>query len=161
MRERIVALALEWQKRYGVAPSITPALSECDAAIFLVGMPEDEYSEYMKPRTAVSRGHDFEFNGEKYQIKAHRPSGKPGSAITNAGPVLKKDTATGRYKWNFLIWIRYNKDYQIEEAWMFSEACYGNEFGDRKGGNLSPEDMRKGLDVTKKAPEEILARHNQ
>ena len=155
MRKKLVALALEWQERYGVAPSVTPALSECDAAILLVSMPEGEYSKYMQPRTAVSEGHDFEFNGKKYQIKAHRPSGKPGSNITNVGNAQQKDSKTGEYKWDFLIWIRYNKNYRVEEAWEFNKSSYGREFGDREGKRLSPEDMRKGrrMDV----PNEISA----
>ena len=48
LRQQLISIALEWQKRFGVAPAITSALSEYDAAI-LVGCPEDAYSG--KPRT--------------------------------------------------------------------------------------------------------------
>ena len=58
LRKRLVEVALEWQEKFGVSPSITSSLSEYDAAM-LVGMTESEYSEYMKPKTAVSKGTDF------------------------------------------------------------------------------------------------------
>jgi len=84
LRQTLVDTALAWQRRYGVAPAITSAVSELDAAS-LVGMTDDEYSDYMQDKTAVAKGHDFIHKGVRYQIKAHRPSGKPGSRITNAG----------------------------------------------------------------------------
>ena len=46
LRNNLVDVALQWQEKYGVAPSITSAVSEYDAAM-LVGMKENEYSEYM------------------------------------------------------------------------------------------------------------------
>ena len=55
LRDRLVDIALQWQDRFGVAPSITSAASEYDAAM-LVGMTENEYSEYMKDKTAVRPG---------------------------------------------------------------------------------------------------------
>lgn len=109
LRQRLVQVALEWQGRYGVAPHVTPALSEYDAAR-IIGMSEDEYSTYMEDKTAVCKGHDFLYKGVRYQVKAHRPSGKPGSFITNAGKARN-------YEWDTLIWIRYNMEYEIQEAW--------------------------------------------
>ncbi len=81
LRDKLVETALEWQKKFGVAPQITSTLSEFDAAI-LIGMTENEYSEYMKDKTAVQKGFDFIFNGIPYQIKANRPSGKPRSEVS-------------------------------------------------------------------------------
>jgi hypothetical protein len=81
LRDRLVAVALEWQSRYGVAPSITAPISELDAAR-LVGMPEEAYSRFMQDKTAVAKGLDFEWSGNRYQVKANRPSGKPGSKVT-------------------------------------------------------------------------------
>jgi hypothetical protein len=92
LRDRLVAVALEWQSRYGVAPSITAPISELDASITapiseldaarLVGMPEEAYSRFMQDKTAVAKGLDFEWSGNRYQVKANRPSGKPGSKVT-------------------------------------------------------------------------------
>ena len=42
IRSRLVSVALEWQKRFGVAPAVTSAISEFDA-FSLVGMSEEEY----------------------------------------------------------------------------------------------------------------------
>ncbi len=58
LREELIKIALQWQERFGVAPSITSAISEYDAAM-LVGMSESEYSDYMKDKTAVNKGVDF------------------------------------------------------------------------------------------------------
>jgi len=71
---RLVEVALRWQKRFGVAPAVTSALSELDAAL-LVGMSEDEYCSDCASRTAVTRGYDFTHRAHRYQVKANRPSG--------------------------------------------------------------------------------------
>ena len=134
IRQRLVHVALEWQRKYGIAPSITSALSEYDASQ-IVGMPEDEYCAYMEDKTAVQRGHDFMYKGVRYQVKAHRPSGKPGSVITNAGKAEN-------YKWDTLIWIRYNEGYEIQEAWAWERERYKDAFDSAK--RISPDDMRRG-----------------
>ena len=66
-------------KKY--APSITSVISEFDAST-LVGCPYDEYCKDGVHKTAVTSGHDFIYNGVRYQVKACRPSGKKGSKIT-------------------------------------------------------------------------------
>ena len=109
LRDKLVETALQWQECFGVAPSITSAVSEYDAAM-LVGMTEKEYSEYMQDKTAVSKGADFIFKGIRYQVKANRPSGKKGSFVT----MVPK---ASNYEWDKLIWILYNKNYVIQEAW--------------------------------------------
>ena len=81
LRDELVKIALLWQERFGVAPSITNTISEYDAAM-LVGMSESEYSDYMKDKTAVNKGSDFVFMNIRYQVKANRPSGKKGSFVT-------------------------------------------------------------------------------
>ena len=85
LRNKLVDTALQWQERFGVAPSITSAISEYDAAL-LVGMTENEYSDYMQDKTAVSKGADFIFNKTRYQVKANRPSGK--KAVLGAGRLV-------------------------------------------------------------------------
>lgn len=134
LRNHLVEVALEWQQRYGVSPAITSAVSEYDAAMIL-GMSEEEYSSYMSDKTAVARGHDFVFRGLRYQIKAHRPSGKPGSKITNAGKARN-------YEWDVLVWIRYDVNFGIEEAWAWDREAYIKAFDSK--ARISPEDMRMG-----------------
>ena len=109
LRNNLVDVALQWQEKYGVAPSITSAVSEYDAAM-LVGMKESEYSEYMKDKTAVSKGADFVFKNIRYQVKGNRPSGKKGSFVT-------KVPKASNYEWDKLIWILYDKSYVMQEAW--------------------------------------------
>jgi len=137
LRQKLVQLALEWQREYGVAPHITSAISEYDAAK-IVGMSDEQYSNYMQDKTAVSKGYDFICEGVRYQIKAHRPSGKRGSIITNAGKVRN-------YEWDRLIWIRYDSEYEIQEAWSWDCDKYTIEFD--SVNRISPEDMRKGCRV--------------
>ena len=134
MRNELVTLALNWQKKFGVAPSITSAISEYDAAM-LVGMTESQYSKTMAGRTAVSKGSDFVFNGIEYQIKANRPSGKKGSRVTRV-PKARN------YQWHRLIWILYDEFYVMQEAWEWYRADYIKAFKNKK--RLSPNDYRKG-----------------
>jgi hypothetical protein len=134
LRNKLVDIALEWQKCYGVAPSITSAISEYDAAL-LVGMTEREYSEYMKDKTAVSKGSDFVFNHQRYQVKANRPSGKPGSKVTKVAKATN-------YLWDKLIWILYDKNYIMQEAWEWDVNNYELEFDGKS--RISPDDYRRG-----------------
>ena len=134
LRNFLVDIALEWQKKFGVAPQITSTLSEFDAAI-LIGMTENEYSEYMKDKTAVQKGSDFVFNNIRYQVKANRPSGKPGSFVTMV-PKAKN------YNWDKLIWILYDKNYVMQEAWEWDVVAYKSAFDSIK--RLSPAHYRKG-----------------
>ena len=134
LARELVEISLEWQKCYGVAPQITSTLSEYDAAM-LVGMPEDEYKKYMADKTAASKGCDFEWNKKRYQIKGNRPSGKPGSTVT-------KVPKANNYDWDILIWVLYNTQYEIEEAWLWNVADYKNAFDKKE--RISPKDMRNG-----------------
>ena len=134
LREELVNAALHWEKRFGVAPPITSSLSEYDAAM-LVGMTEDQYSDCMRGRTAVSKGDDFVFNGIRYQIKGNRPSGKKGSFITLV-PKAKN------YDWDKLIWIRYDTNYEMLEAWEWDVEDYIESFYNKN--RMSPNDYRQG-----------------
>jgi len=134
LREKLVSTALEWQKRFGVAPAITSAISEYDAAL-LVGCPEKNYSDYMQDKTAVSKHVDFVHDGKRYQVKGNRPSGKPGSNVTLVGKAKN-------YEWDYLIWIHYTMAYEIREAWLWSRDEYKTMFAGKK--RISPADMRQG-----------------
>ena len=140
LRYKLVEIALQWQERYGVAPSITSTISEYDAAM-LVGMSENDYSAYMKDKTAVNKGSDFVFNNTRYQVKANRPSGKKGSFVT----MVPK---AANYEWDRLIWILYDKNYVIQEAWEWGVEEYKDAFDAIK--RLSPDHYRKGRCLYKK-----------
>jgi len=134
LRTRLVGAALEWEQRFGIAPAITSALSEFDAAI-RVGHTPESFALQAVGRTAVSRGHDFVFDGVRYQVKANRPSGKPGSFVTLVAKAKN-------YDWDRLIWILYDQRFQIVEAWLWSVDDYRREFD--SSVRLSPNHMRKG-----------------
>ena len=74
LRDDLVKLSLAWQDIYGVAPAITSAISEYDAAM-LIGMKDEEYSSFMKDRTAVSRGYDFIYNKLRIPVMSATYSG--------------------------------------------------------------------------------------
>lgn len=134
LRGILVDIALQWQARFGVAPQITTVVSEYDAAM-LVGMSESQYSKYMQDKTAVNKGYDFVFNHTRYQVKANRPSGKPGSFVTKVPKV-------SNYEWDKLIWILYDKNYLMLEAWEWNMEEYKLAFDNVK--RLSPNHYRKG-----------------
>jgi hypothetical protein len=134
LRSRLVSTALDWERRFGVAPSITSALSEYDAAR-IVGHTDDSFSLDCTGRTAVTRGCDFRHEGVRYQIKANRPSGGPGSFVTLVSKAKN-------YHWDRLIWMLYNSQYEIQEAWEWDAASYEAAFHQKS--RLSPTDMRGG-----------------
>lgn len=72
--QQLVSTALEWQRRFGVAPAITSALLEYDAAI-LVGCPEEDYCSYMQDKTAVSRGAVGDNRWEMYLNRINEETG--------------------------------------------------------------------------------------
>lgn len=135
LRNRLVETALEWERAFGNAPAITTALSEYDAAI-LVGLSEDEYAQSMQGATAVQRGFDFRHQGQRYQVKGNRPSGKPGSKVS----WVPKAT---NYDWDYLVWLLYNPRYEIVEAWLWDVAAYKAAFHETT--RLSPVHMRTGV----------------
>ncbi|MDP9179548.1 MAG: hypothetical protein M3O61_17895 [Gemmatimonadota bacterium] len=134
LRSRLVATALDWERRFGVAPRITDAISEYDAAE-LVGHTGDSYAADCIGRTAVTRGSDFSCKGVRYQVKANRPSGKPGSPVTKVGKA-------SNYDWDRLIWLLYDRFYVLQEAWEWDVSSYKAAF--HLQPHVRPPDMRRG-----------------
>lgn len=137
IRDRLVAVALEWERAFGVAPQITSAISEYDAAR-LVGHSDDSFSADCIGRTAVSRGADFAHGGLHYQVKANRPSGKPGSFVT-------KVAKASNYEWDRLIWLLYDRYYVLQEAWQWEASAYESAFHEQ--AHVRPPDMRRGTRI--------------
>ena len=134
LRSKLVEATLEWQRRYGVAPQITSSLAEYDAAM-LVGMSDDEYRADCVGRTAVTKGFDFLHEGVRYQVKGNRPSGKPGSRVTLVSRAKNFD-------WDRLVWVLYDTQYQLVEAWMWDVAAYRARLAPLK--RIGPPEMRGG-----------------
>lgn len=110
------------------------APSEFDAAA-LLGCNPDQYGQSCQGRTAVSRGHDFLLQNVHYQVKANRPSGKKRSTVTLVNKVAN-------YDWDILIWILYDRHYNIVEAWSWSVRDYRAAF--ESVNRISPKHMRQG-----------------
>ncbi|HEY4257338.1 MAG TPA: hypothetical protein VGM66_09005 [Candidatus Udaeobacter sp.] len=68
-------------------------------------------------------------------MKANRPSGKPRSLVTLVAKARNFD-------WDVLIWILYDKNYRIQEAWQWEVAAYRKEFEFVK--RLSPRHYQTG-----------------
>lgn len=134
LRSRLVAVALEWERSFGVAPHITSAISEYDAAA-LVGHSDESFIQDCVGRTAVSRGTDFTYRGLRYQVKANRPSGKPGSPVTLVAKA-------NNHEWDRLIWLLYDRHYDLQEAWEWDVAAYRAAIDER--AHVRPPDMRHG-----------------
>ena len=141
LRSRLVAIALEWERSFVNAPSITTAVSEFDAAM-LLGLSESEYSMAMQGAMSVQKGFDFKHNGIRYQVKGTRPSGKPGSFITKVPGVTN-------YDWDQLVWISYNPKFELQEAWLWEVESYRTAFQEVK--RLSPSLLRKGKCLVNKS----------
>lgn len=135
LRHQLVETALAWERAFGNAPAITSTLAEYDAAM-LLGLSLQQYSFAMQGATAVQKGHDFAFNGKRYQVKGNRSSGKPGSFVTLV-------PRARNYDWDFLVWVLYDKGYEIQEAWLWDTLSYKDEFEKLK--RLSPTHYRQGL----------------
>jgi hypothetical protein len=135
LRHRLVTVALEWERAFGNAPSITTVISEYDAAM-LLGIAEVDYQHAMGGATSVQRGYDFKHGGIRFQVKGTRPSGKPGSNITKVPGVTN-------YDWDQLIWVSYTSTYAIHEAWLWQVEAYRNAFHEVK--RISPSQMRQGI----------------
>jgi len=78
------------------------------------------------------------FGGKRYQVKANRPSGKPGSFVTLVGKPKNFD-------WDFLVWLLYDRTFQLQEAWLWDVKTYRQCFEFKR--RLSPDDMRGGKPV--------------
>ncbi|MFT3757099.1 MAG: hypothetical protein QM769_14385 [Pseudoxanthomonas sp.] len=146
LRENLVQIALNWEQAFGNAPSVTSAVSEYDAAQ-LVGCTTEEYSQCMQGSTAVQKGYDFIFNGVRYQVKANRPSGKRGSKVSWV-PKAKN------YDWDCLIWILYDPQFRMQEAWLWDVAEYQDAFDTLE--RLSPAHMRQGKRLAGTTEREVV-----
>lgn len=124
LRELLVQISLEWEKRFAVAPRITDSIAEYDAAK-LVGTSLRIGKGRKESDTAVTKGVDFRKGSIFYQVKSNRPSGKPGSRVTLVGK-------PSNYNWEKLVWILYNRQYKIEEAWEFLCNKYKKLFESKK-----------------------------
>lgn len=129
-----MSAVLEWRARFGVAPAITSAVSEYDAAR-LLGHDDASFRLDCVGRTAMTRGCDFTHRGLRFQVKTNRPSGKPGSFVALVGKASNHD-------WDRLIWMLYNSRYELLEAWEWEVGAYRAAFDTKS--RLSPADMRRG-----------------
>ncbi len=104
----------------------------------LLGFDVKAYSIVTEGATAVRRGFDFEFparGGTRVQVKANRPSGRPRCLVTKVGKAKN-------YDWDVLVWILYDREYSIQEAWKWQVGAYRTNFEHKE--RLSPADMRLG-----------------
>ena len=131
LRGLLVQVSLEWERRFAVAPRITDSIAEYDATK-LVGTSLRIGEGRKECDTAVTKGVDFRKGNTSYQVKSNRPSGKLGSRVTLVGK------ATG-FDWNKLVWVLYDREYNIEEAWEFTRNKYRESFESKK--RISPSIM--------------------
>src|SRR5438552_17474728 len=134
LRTTLVALVPEWEKRYGVAPFITAAVSEHDAAR-LVGHTPETFSLDCVGRTAVTRGTDFVATVFGIRSKLVGLAEDPVRSFT----WVPKAT---NYEWDRLVWLLYDREFQLLEAWKWCVADFQSSFDTIK--RLSPAHMRTG-----------------
>jgi hypothetical protein len=134
LRAQLVQTARQWEECCGVAPQITNAIAELDAAR-LVGMTEEKYCADGRKRTAVSGDFDFIHKCLRYEVTGSRPSGKEGSKVSKVSNKLKKDC-------DLIVWVLYDQCYAMEEAWEFDAENYKRMFANV--AHLWPPHMRLG-----------------
>ena len=134
IRDQLVSIALDWQRIYGNAPSITGTLGEYDAAM-LVGCSEDAYQTQMRDRSVVAAHYDFVHQGLRYQVRANRPSGRRGSPVT----LVSKPRS---YEWDYFVWVHYHTDFRLREVWRWTVAEFQTQFASVT--RLSPTHVRRG-----------------
>ena len=120
LRQKLIETTLAWEKAFCNAPSIVSALSEFDAAM-LIGCSIEEYAASMQGATVVRKGYDFKYKSNRYQVKGRRASGKPGSAVWRV-PKPKN------YEWDYLIFVHYTPEFEIQEAYLWDVETYKAEF---------------------------------
>jgi len=113
--QRLIDIALEWEEKYSIAPNITTAISEYDAAR-CVGMSDREYAAAMIGRTAASEGYDFRYEGNRYQVKGRRP-GKPGRRVVRV-------PKAHNYYWDYLVFVLYDWEYDVLGIWQWTRRNY-------------------------------------
>lgn len=89
----------------------------------------------MQGQTAVQRGFDFIHAGVRFQVKANRPSGKPGSRVT----LVSKASSL---EFDQLVWLLYDPRFELQEAWQLDVDFYRRELRDLK--RLGPDHYRRG-----------------
>lgn len=139
IRDELVQTVLKWEEKFGFFPGqagITAAVSEYDAAIEILKLSENQYSNSIAGRGPVGRGYDFVFEMKKIQVKANRPGGRPGDTVWNVGPKLKTNG------WDRLIYILYDRYYVRQEVYQFDCNTYEEMFSNRT--SLRLDDMRRG-----------------
>lgn len=128
-RELLVDLACHWQDPLGVTPAVNYAVARYDAAA-LAGLAE--------PRCrAVASGADFDHEGQRYQVIASRD------------PEPARIPVVRRAGWDRLIWLVYDRDYALLEAW----SCEGEALRARWGDSriLTSDCLRLGEDLLREA----------
>jgi hypothetical protein len=101
----------------------------------LIGHTPESLSLDCVARTAATRATDFCHDGLRYQVKACRPSGKRGSTVT----WVPKATT---FEWDLLIWILYDREFRVVEAWEWALDRYRAEIEPIK--RVNPGHMRAG-----------------
>ena len=123
-REILVGLARNWQDPIGVTPGVSLAVARYDAAV-LSGLPEPACR-------GVSSGADFVHQDLRYQVIASRE------------PELARVPRVPRDGWDRLVWLVYDRDYALLEAWSWDAESYRRATA---ATPATPEDLRRGQDL--------------
>jgi hypothetical protein len=141
LRDRLCEVASKWEEKYRARLSIISAIAEFDAAR-IIGLSEEEYVERERGGRFSS---GFIFREMRYRVMGTQRKElgeRPGSTV-----IHKKPT---NYDWDYLIWIRYNKLFVIEEVWRWNVVAYKEYFHQRDSMTLN--DMRLGENLLRTNP---------
>ena len=134
IRRELIKSSLEWAAAFGLTPAIIGELGEVDAAYLLSKSPKMA-KNILLARTPRQKGYDLLIDHQRIQVKATRSSGLPGSTITR----IQKPRND---MWDLIVWINYNRDFHLQEAWLWTRRAYLKKFS--QSHRISPEEFRKG-----------------
>jgi hypothetical protein len=107
LRDRLVAVVLDWEASFGVGPDVLPCLAHYDTVRLLGGSPADAAAS---PSVRQAAAPDIIFQGKRYLLRSRRLSAK------DKGLVEFDFDEPAHWDFDFLVWIVYTARYQIHEA---------------------------------------------
>lgn len=132
-RPRLVEMAFDWERRFGVAPVPLSWISEYDV-VRLLGLFDDSFAFHCVRFMVVTDG-DVTVGKTRFSVNADRPDVRPAAYLTQVAH-------SSGYGWDKLYWMLYDKQYELCEAWELPIFDRDQDLDERL--RLTPADLRRG-----------------
>ena len=132
-RTLLVAMAFDWERRFGIATVPLSKISEHDVCR-LLGLPDEIWALDGQRVVRLTDGH-VTLGKVRARVNADRSDVRPASWLT----LVAHSSGAG---WDKLFWMLYDKEYELCEAWELPIVDPDQDFDERL--RLTPADMRQG-----------------